>query len=385
MNAFIIGAATTKFGELWGISPRTLAHGAFGQAVSDSGVNKNRVEALFVGNMLSGILGGQEHLGALFAEELGLSNVPAFHIEGACASGGLAVHAAVNAVLSGQYKTVGVLGIEKMTDYKPEVISQALMGAGSDEERTAGITFPGLYAILARAYMRKFEVSEKELAAVSVKNHFHASLNPNAQFRNVLEIEDVLKSALVADPLRLLECSPVSDGASALIISGVDSKNGIEIMASEVATDSLGLSERESLIELKATQIAARKAYEKSGFGPKDIDVAEVHDCFSIAEILALEDLGFFEKGKAGRMILNEKVTLGKSKRMVVNTSGGLKGAGHPVGATGVKQIVEIVDQLKGRAGSRQVGGAKVGLTQNIGGSGATAVIHIIKKHDKSG
>jgi acetyl-CoA C-acetyltransferase len=218
MDAFVIGAATTKFGELWGISPRTLARRAFGQVVSDSGINKNRVEALFVGNMLSGILGGQEHLGALFAEELGLSNVPAFHIEGACASGGLAVHAAVNAVLSGQYKTVGVLGIEKMTDYKPEVISQALMGAGSDEERTAGVTFPGLYAILARAYMRKFEVSEKELAAVSVKNHFHASLNPNAQFRNVLKIEDVLKSALVADPLRLLECSPVSDGASALII-----------------------------------------------------------------------------------------------------------------------------------------------------------------------
>jgi acetyl-CoA C-acetyltransferase len=385
MDAFVIGAATTKFGELWGISPRTLARRAFGQVVSDSGINKNRVEALFVGNMLSGILGGQEHLGALFAEELGLSNVPAFHIEGACASGGLAVHAAVNAVLSGQYKTVGVLGIEKMTDYKPEVISQALMGAGSDEERTAGVTFPGLYAILARAYMRKFEVSEKELAAVSVKNHFHASLNPNAQFRNVLKIEDVLKSALVADPLRLLECSPVSDGASALIISGVDSKNGIEIIASEVATDSLGLSERESLTELKATQIAVRKAYEKSGLGPKDIDIAEVHDCFSIAEILALEDLGFFEKGKAGKMILNEKVTLGKSKHMVVNTSGGLKGAGHPVGATGVKQIVEIVDQLKGRAGLRQVDGAKVGLTQNIGGSGATAVVHILKKHDKSG
>lgn len=385
MEAFVIGAATTRFGELWGISPRTLAHEAFGHAIKDSGVDKNRLEALFVGNMLSGILGGQEHLGALFAEELGLSNIPAFHIEGACASGGLAVHAAVNAVLSGQYKCVGVLGIEKMTDYKPEVISQALMGAGSDEERVAGATFPGLYAILARVYMRKFGVSEKELASVSVKNHFHASLNPNAHFRNVLKIDDVLKSALVADPLRLLECSPVSDGASALIISGVDSKNGVEIIASEVATDSLGLSERESLTELKATQIAAGKAYKKSGIGPEDIDIAEVHDCFSIAEILALEDLGFFEKGKAGKMILNEKVTLGKSKHIVVNTSGGLKGAGHPVGATGVKQIVEITDQLKGRGGLRQVGGAKIGLTQNVGGSGATAVVHILKKHDKSG
>ena len=169
MNIFVIGAATTKFGELWGTSPRTLAREAFENAIKDSGIKKLRIEALFVGNMLSGILGGQEHLGALFAEELGLPNVPAFHIEGACASGGLAVHAAVNAVMSGQYKTVGVVGIEKMTDYKPEIVSEALMGAGSDEERASGTTFPGLYAILARAYMQKYKVTEKELDAFGAK------------------------------------------------------------------------------------------------------------------------------------------------------------------------------------------------------------------------
>jgi acetyl-CoA C-acetyltransferase len=380
MNIFVTGAATTKFGELWGVSPRALAREAFENALKDSGFRKNQIEALFVGNMLSGILGGQEHLGALFTEELGLSNIPAFHIEGACASGGLAVHTAVDAVASGRYKTVAVLGVEKMTDYKPEVISTALMGAGSDEERAAGATFPGLYATIARAYMHKYKIAEKELASVSVKNHYHASLNPNAQFQNILTLDAVMKSPLVADPLRLLECSPISDGAAALVITNTAGKNAVEIIASEVAADSLGLAQRESLTGLKATQIASRKAYKVSGVNPNDIDVAEVHDCFSIAEILALEDLGFFAKGKAGKAILDGQVTLGLSKHLVVNTSGGLKAAGHPVGATGVKQIVEIVDQLKDRAGKRQVKGAKIGLTQNVGGSGGTAVVHIFKK-----
>ena len=311
---YITGAAVTKFGELWDASPRGLSRGVFEEALKDAKTGKNKIEALFVGNMLGGILGGQEHLGALFAEELGLSNIPAFHVEGACASGGLAVHAATLAIASGQYKTVGVLGVEKMTDYKPEVISTALMGAGRDEEKNAGATFPGLYAILARAYMAKYKVPEKWLAAVSVKNHFHASLNPNAQFRNILTIEAVMNSPLVADPLKLLECSPVTDGAAALILTSIPSKNAVEVSASEVATDTLGIAQRQSLTELKATQIASYKAYRKAGIGPKEIDVAEVHDCFSIAEILALEDLGFFAKGTAGREILAGRVTLGPFK-----------------------------------------------------------------------
>lgn len=375
----IVGAATTKFGELWETSPRVLGKAAFDLALNDSGISKSKIDAIFVGNMLSGILGGQEHLGALFAEEVGLSGIPAFHIESACASGGLAVHTGVNALLSGRYETVAVLGVEKMTDYKPEVISSALMGAGSDEERISGITFPGLYAALARAYMQKFKVSEKELAAVPVKNHFHASLNPNAQFSNLLTIEKVMQSSKVADPLKLLECSPITDGAAAIIITSKIT-GGVKILASEVATDTLGLSERDSLTELKATQIASQNAYKKSGVDPKDIDIIEVHDCFSIAEVLALEDLGFCAKGRAAKEICSDKFTLGKSSHLVVNTSGGLKGAGHPVGATGVKQIVEIYDQLKGRTKKRQVKGAKTGLTQNVGGSGATAVVHILQK-----
>lgn len=376
MNIFVIGAGTTKFGELWGVSPRTLAKEAMNLAVRDAKIAKREINALFVGNMLSGILGGQEHLGALYAEELGM-DVPAFKIEGACASGGLALHNAVNSVLSGQYETVAVLGVEKMTDYKPEVTSSALMGAGSDEERTSGVTFPGLYAILAKSHIEKYGTTEKMLAAVSVKNHFHASLNPNAQFRNILTIEQVMKSSLVADPLKLLECSPITDGAAALIISRAK-KGKVEIVATEVATDSLGLAGRESLTELKATKEASRKAFNKAGVEPADVDVAEVHDCFSIAEVLAMEDIGFYRKGEAARGIAAGETRLGKSKHLVVNTSGGLKGAGHPVGATGVKQIVELTDQLRGRAGKRQVAGARVGLAQNVGGSGATAVVHIL-------
>jgi len=377
MNVFVTGVATTKFGELWSASPRNLARQAVFGALKDAGIESKDIQALFVGNMLSGMLGGQEHLGAFFAEELGVS-VPAFKIEGACASGGLAVHNAINSLLSGQYETVVVLGIEKMTDHKPEDVATALMGAGSEEERLAGATFPGLYAILARAHMLEYGTTEEDLAAVAVKNHFHASLNPNAQFHNTLTIDDVMRSSKIADPLKLLDCSPISDGAAAVVLTSqklkVKSQKSVEILASVVATDSLGLAQRKSLTEIQATKDAAKKAYRISGIAAKDVDVAEVHDCFTIAEILAVEDLGFFPKGKAGVTML------GKTKGVVVNPSGGLKGCGHPVGATGVKQIVEIVEQLRGTAGARQVKDPKVGLAHNVGGSGATAVVHILKK-----
>ncbi|OGG24100.1 hypothetical protein A3A79_02800 [Candidatus Gottesmanbacteria bacterium RIFCSPLOWO2_01_FULL_43_11b] len=372
MNIYVTGAATTKFGELWGVSPRTLARQAAFGALKDASVEAERVEALFVGNMLSGMLGGQEHLGAFFAEELGLS-IPAFKIEGACASGGLAVHNAAFSVLSGQYETVLVLGIEKMTDHKPEDVATALMGAGSEEERSAGATFPGLYALLARVYMKEYGTTQEQLAAVAVKNHYHASLNPNAQFCNPITVEQVMKSSKIADPLKLLDCSPISDGAAAIVISKKKKGNSVQIMASAVATDTLGLAQRKSMTELKATQEAAKKAYEQAKISPRDVHLAEVHDCFTIAEILAMEDLGFYKKGSAAGAV-------GKKNHLVINPSGGLKGCGHPVGATGVKQIAELVEQLRGNAGARQVKGAKIGLAQNVGGSGATAVVHILCK-----
>lgn len=381
MNIFVQGAATTQFGELWSASPRGLARQAVTGALSDGGIEPSRIQALFVGNMLSGMLGGQEHLGAFFAEELGL-RVPAFKVEGACASGGLALHNAVNSLLSGQYETVVVLGIEKMTDHKPEDVATALMGAGSEEERSAGATFPGLYAMLARMHMKEFGTTQEELAAVAVKNHFHATLNPNAQFRSAISVEQVMRSSVIADPLKLLDCSPISDGAAAVVLTSKKSKTKhqtmVKITASVVATDTLGLAQRESLTELAATRNAAIRAYEIAGVNAKDIDVAEVHDCFTIAEVLAMEDLGFFPKGKAAAAIAKGETTVGKAPRVVVNPSGGLKGCGHPVGATGVKQIVELVEQLRGTAGKRQVANAKVGLAHNVGGSGATAVIHIL-------
>lgn len=386
MQITVTGAATTKFGELWGVSPRALARQAVGEALADADIATREVQALFVGNMLSGMLGGQEHLGAFFAEELRLKT-PAFKIEGACASGGLALHNAVNSLLAGQYKTVVVLGVEKMTDHRPEDVATALMGAGSAQERLAGATFPSLYAILARSYMLKFGTTEEELAAVTVKNHLHASLNPKAQFHSLLTIEQVMHSTKVADPLKLLDCSPISDGASAVILTAkvkgqrLKVKN-VEIIASSVATDTLGLAQRESLTELKATKGAVQEAYRQAGVSPRDIDVAEVHDCFTIAEVLAMEDLGFFAKGEAAGGISRGETTLGQSKKLVVNTSGGLKGCGHPVGATGVKQIVELVDQLRGRAGKRQLPKAHVGLAHNVGGSGATAVVHILKNSE---
>jgi acetyl-CoA C-acetyltransferase len=379
MKVYITGAATTKFGELWAISPRQLAREAVGGALEDAGIGVRRIQALFVGNMLSGMLGGQEHLGAFFAEELGLT-VPAFKVEGACASGGLALHNAVNSVLSGQYDTVVVLGVEKMTDHKPEDVAIALMGAGSEEERAAGATFPGLYAILARAHMMEYGTTTEQLAAVAVKNHYHASLNPNAQFHTTLTIEQVVRSTRIADPLRLLDCSPISDGASAVVVTKNKSVHGIAVLASTVAMDSLGLAQRTSLTQLAATKEAGKRAYSLAGITPHDVDVAEVHDCFTIAEILAMEDLGFFPKGHAATAIAAGETKLGKSRHLVVNPSGGLKGCGHPVGATGIKQVVEIVGQLRGRTEARQVNAAKIGLAHNVGGSGGTAVVHILKK-----
>lgn len=381
MGIFVVGGATSTFGELWSVSPRTLAKEVVEKALFEANIKKEEIEALFVANMLSSSLAGQDNLGAFFAETLGLA-VPAFRIEGACASGGLAVHTAVLSLRAKFYQTVLVLGIEKMTDYPPEEVARALMGGGSDEEREGGATFPALYALLAQAYQEKYKIKEEDLAWVAVKNHFHGSLNPQAQYRREITLEQVLKSPPVASPLKLLDCSPISDGAAALLLSSQKPKNNswtVEIIASAVATDTLGLAEREDLTTLSAAKKAGEKAYQMARVSPKEIDVAEVHDCFTIAEIMAMEDLGFFPQGKAASAIVQGKTRL-FSGHPVVNPSGGLKAAGHPVGATGVKQIVEVYHQLKGTAGKRQVPQAKIGLTHNVGGSGGVAVVHLLKR-----
>ncbi len=380
MKIKIIGAATTKFGELWDVSPRSLAKEAMHGALVNGQKKPEDIEALFVGNMLAGMLGNQANIGSLFAEALD-TQIPAFHIEAACASGGLALHNAINSVLAGQYKTVMVLGIEKMTDSSPDDATSGLMAAGSDEERQAGATFPGIYALMAQAYMQQYNVSEELLSGVPVKNHYHGSLNTKAQFQFQVTVEDVMKSSKIADPLKLLDCSPISDGAAAIIITSEETKEKskpVYITASEVATDTLALHNRKSFTTLSAVENAAQKAYTKAGITASDIDVAEIHDCFSIAEVIAIEDLGFSKRGQGAKDIADGKYTLGKGT-LITNPSGGLKSCGHPVGATGIKQIVEITEQLRGEAGTRQVPNAKIGLTHNVGGSGSIAVIHILQ------
>lgn len=377
MNISILGGATTKFGELWETSPRMLAREAISIALKDAEKKAQDIDAIFVGNMLAGILGYQANVGSFFGEELGRF-VPAFHIEGACASGGLALHNAINSIIAGRYKTVLVLGVEKMTDVSQDDVTAGLMAAGADEERQAGATFPGIYALMAQSYMQEFGVAEKTLAGVAVKNHYHGSLNSKAQFRSPVTIADVMKSTKIADPLKLLDCSPVSDGAAAVIITGDTVKNAVRITASEIATDTLALADRNTFTSLSAVKQASQNAYKKAGITAQDIDVADIHDCFSIAEIIATEDLGFSKKGAGAQDIFDGKYTLG-SRGLVTNPSGGLKACGHPVGATGIKQIVEITEQLKGRADTRQVKDAKIGLTHNVGGSGTVAAIHILQ------
>ncbi len=382
MKVGILGGATTKFGELWGISPRTLAHDALINALEASQLQAEAIDALFVGNMLGGILGNQTNLGSFFAEELGVF-VPAFRLEGACASGGLALHTAINSILAGRYDVVMVLGIEKMTDHSSDEVTNGLMAAGSDEERNAGATFPGLYALIAQAYMQQYTIREESLAAVSVKNHFHGSLNPMAQFQTPISIESVMRSAKIADPIKLLDSSPISDGAAAIVLANEayakkNHQKPVYITASEVATDSLGLQDRETLVSLSAVVRASQKAYATAGITSKEIDVAEIHDCFSIAEAIANEDLGFSERGAGATDTESGKYTLFQGTT-ITNPSGGLKACGHPVVATGIKQVVEIAKQLRGEADKRQVAGAKIGLTHNVGGSGAVAAIHILQ------
>ena len=376
MKIKVAGIGLTKFGELWDKSLLDLALEASLDAIKDAKIDKNKIDAVFVGNMLIGKIAGQDHLGPVVTSSLGLSSA-SFRIEGACASGGLAVHLAIQGILAGTYKNVLVVGAEKMTDAPAGQITWALMGASSSQERKAGLTFPALYALIAEAHMQKYGTTRKQLAEVSVKNHYHASLNKKAQYPFEITVEKVLQSGLVSSPISLLDCSPITDGAAAVILSADDSSKGVFITGSAVACDTIDLAQRESLTELKATKLAATVAFKQAGLGIEDIKIAEVHDCFTIGEILAMEDLGFCPKGEGGKFIASKATGLGG--RCPVNTSGGLKACGHPVGATGVKQIIEITEQLRQTAGLRQVKDANCGLTQNVGGTGATVVVHVLQ------
>ncbi|MBI1973621.1 thiolase domain-containing protein [Candidatus Micrarchaeota archaeon] len=380
----IIGCGLTRFGEHWGEGFRELAGEAGLAAIGDAGLTGKEIEAIYGGNMSAGRMVGQEHIGALIADQAGLNPIPATRVEAACASGGLAVREAYISVASGLYDCVIAGGIEKMTDISTEQAATTLMGAGDQEwEMFFGATFAALYAMIARRHMHEYGTTEEQLAAVAVKNHEHGSLNEKAHFQNRITMEQALNSPKISDPLKLYDCSPISDGAAALVIASEDfikrhKKEAVWIAASAQASDTLALHSRKSFTTLAASVEAGRQAFKQAGISVKDVDVAEVHDCFTIAELLALEDLGFAKKGEAGREIAGGRFRLGDSP--TINSSGGLKACGHPVGATGVKQVIEVVDQLLCRNGKRQVSGAEVGLTHNVGGSGATCVVHVLRR-----
>jgi len=374
----IVGAGMTRFGELWQSSLRDMFAEAALAALEQTG--EARLDAIYIGNMAAGGFVKQEHIGPLLAGEIGMSGVPAVRVESACASGGAALRTAFFEVASGASDLVLAAGVEKMTD-GADVTDVLAMAADQETEAYNGITFPGLYAMIARAHMERHGTTEEELAQVAVKNHVHGALNPNAQFRRKITAEQVMGSALVAAPLRMLHCSPVSDGAAAVLLCPLDrakefTDRPVKILASGMATAAMALADREDPAFLGAVQQSAQRAYDMAGLGPGDIQVAEVHDCFSIAEICCTEALGLVENGRGGEAARNGYTSLGG--RVPVNTSGGLKSKGHPVGATGIAQAIEICEQLRGTAGERQVPDAKIGLCQNMGGSGASSVVHIL-------
>jgi len=376
----VIGVGMTKFGELWGKSIKDIFVEAALKAIEDAGVD--HIDSMYVGAMSPGLFVGQEHLGAVMADYLGVTPVPATRVESACASGGASFRQAFLEVASGASEIVLAGGVEKMTDGAD--VTEALATAADQEyEVYQGITFPGLYALIARAHMQRYGTTREQLAAVAVKNHRNGSKNPNAQFRSEVTLEQVMKSTMVADPLRLLDCSPVSDGAAAVIVASMDvakklGKNPIRVIGSAQASDTIALHNRADVTILGSVVKAAQKAYSMANVKPSDINLVEVHDCFTIAEIVVSEDLGFFEKGKGGEAVEKGWTSI-ECNRIPFNTSGGLKSKGHPVGATGIAQIIEVYEQLSGNAGARQVKNAHIGMAQNMGGSGASCVIHILE------
>ncbi len=383
-DVVIIGAGQTEFGEKWEKNLKELMAEAGTKAVKDARIKGDKIDALYTGCMASGRLVGQEHVGALVADQVGLNPIPSTRIESACASGGATLRTAYLSVKSGEHDTVVAGGGEKMIDVPTERVNYALGGAGDQEtEIFNGATFAALYALMARKHMEEYGTTEKQLAEVSVKNHENGAKNPLAQYQREISVEAVMKSPEVASPLKLFDCSPITDGAASVVLTTKEKaerkgKEYIEIAGSSQASDTLDLANRDSITEIKATKIAAKKIYKQTGINPEDIDFAEVHDCFTIAEIMAMEDLGFYEKGEAGKAV--EKGETKLTGKIPINPSGGLKAKGHPVGATGVAQAVENYKQLTGNAGERQLENPEIGLAHNVGGSGATAVTHIFKK-----
>jgi len=380
----IISAGMSKFGRIEGMYAREL----FAEAAREAYERcpnldpKKDIKALFVGHM-SEYYEHQGHTGPTLADWAGLTPSAAVRTEGACASSGVALRLGIMSVLSGLYDVVMVGGVEKMTHRSTAEATEFLaMASDYPFEQFNGMTFPGLFALMATAHMHRYGTTERQMALVAVKNHRHGALNPKAHMQKEITLEQALASRVVAWPLKLFDCSLISDGASCVILTRSDlarkfTDTTVHVLGSGQASDSIGLYEREELTSLRAARLAAQQAYNMAGVEPDEIDVAEVHDCFTIAEIIAYEDLGLCKPGEGGKLVEEGATALGG--RLPVNTSGGLKSKGHPVGATGTAQACELFLQLAGRAGKRQVDGVEIGLAHNVGGSGATATVHIFR------
>jgi len=367
-DIFLAGSGQTRFGEWWDKGIKELMDEAVRETLSGSPCTALDVDMVVVANMIGEVGSGQAHLGAM-ASMLFPHRPPALRVESACASGALALHTATALLESGKAETVLVIGVEKMTDVSNDVVASALMGAADAEaDRPAGLTFPGIFGLIATRYMHEYGLTRDDLSIVSAVHHAQAVVNPYAQFRQALEPEAVSRSALIANPLRLLDCSPVSDGAAACLLSTKFTSN-VRLAASQIATDSLSLVDRPTLTSFQATRDAMERALEEAKVELGDIRTIETHDCFSIAAVINMEDLGFAEPGQG--IEVYRAIRRGASS-LAVNKSGGLKACGHPVAATGIKQFNDVAKQLRAT-------GERYGIAHNFGGAAATCGIHLLE------
>jgi len=375
----VIGVGVTKFGKHERTSGELFAEAAV-DALADAELGPGAIQALYYGNVVGGETEHQLHTGPQAASILGIPTVPTTRFETACASSHAAFRHAVMEIAAGISDVVLVGGGERVLNV-PTADSTEYFAYASDAswEQPLGLTFPGVFALVARAHMTKYGTTEAQMAAVAVKNHKHGALNPKAQFQKEITLETVLKSPYIADPLKLYDCCPFTDGGAAVVLASEAFARGrrraVWVLGSAAASDSMLLGDKRDLSRVMATERAAKAAYQQAGKSPSDVDVAEVHDCFTIAEIVATEGLGFFEPGAGG--LAAEKGLTSLGGKIPVNTSGGLKAKGHPIGATGAAQIAEVVTQLRGEAGPRQVDGASTGLTHTLGGNTATVLVSL--------
>ncbi len=379
----MVGIGKTAFGAFRDRDLRSLAVEAVENALRDAGAEAKQVEAFYLGNFAGPSFAGQNHLAPYVGVAAGFEGVPCTRFEDACASSGSAFFHAWQSVAAGIYDVVVAAGVEKMTSQTTAKTAEILAGAGDmSGEGRAGATFPALFAMIARRHMHQYGTTREHLAAVAVKNHANGAKNPLAHMRKVITMEQALAGKPVADPLTVFDCSLISDGAAAVVIVPLEqasrfNKKYSKVSAVTQTSDHVALHEKADITLFPAVKAAGEKAYKMAGLGPKQIDVAELHDCFTIAEIVASEDLGFVAKGQGGPFAASGATAIGGT--IPINTSGGLKAKGHPVGATGVGQICDVVMQLRGDAGERQVAKHAIGLTQNLGGSGATCVVTILE------